>query len=154
VNRGYTLIELIVSIAIMAILAAIAVPLFNQPQVDSTWFREEVKSAVRFAQRQAVAQRRQVFVVVGTSTVALCYDSGCTARLEQFAPGLSVVNGGNRAYAPGTAYTLVAPAAMTGTLVPFSFSFNGLGQPSPLAGITFNVGSQAVIVTAETGYVQ
>jgi len=146
VNRGYTLIELIVSIAIMAILAAIAVPLFNQPQVDSTWFREEVKSAVRFAQRQAVAQRRQVFVAVGTSTIALCYDAGCLAKVDQITPGT--------AYAPGTAYTLVAPAGMTLTATPFSFSFNGLGQPSPIAGITFNVGSQAVIVTAETGYVQ
>ncbi len=138
-NRGYTLIELIVSIAIMAILAAIAVPLFNQPQVDSTWFREQVKSAVRYAQRQAVAQRRQVFVVVGANNVQLCYaDVSCAA------PVLQITTGG--------AYTLTAPTGIT--LAATSFSFNGLGQPSPLAGITFNVGSQAVIVTAETGYVQ
>jgi MSHA pilin protein MshC len=144
VNRGYTLIELIVSIAIMAILAAIAVPLFNQPQVDSTWFREQVKSAVRYAQRQAVAQRRQVFVVVDPSVsvnnVKLCYvNTGCGIPVLQITTG--------------TAYALTAPTgALTGA--PFSFSFNGLGQPSPLVGISFNVGSQAVIVTAETGYVQ
>jgi len=144
VNRGYTLIELIVSIAIMAILAAIAVPLFNQPQIDSTWFREQVKSAVRYAQRQAVAQRRAVFVVVGTTTVALCYDAGCLTRVPQFAPGA--------AFAPGTDYTLTVPSGVT--VVPTTFSFNGLGQPSPLIGVSFNVGSQAVIVTAETGYVQ
>ena len=77
--RGYTLVELVVSITIMAILAAITVPLFNQSQVDSTWFREQVKSAVRYAQRQAVAQRRPVFVVVGTSSVALCYDAACAS---------------------------------------------------------------------------
>jgi MSHA pilin protein MshC len=136
--RGYTLVELIVSITIMAILAAIAVPLFNQPQVDSTWFREQVKSAVRYAQRQAVAQRRPVFVVVGASSVALCYDSACASRVPEITTG--------------TAYTLATPTGIT--LSATSFSFNGLGQPSPLAGVSFNVGTQAVIVTAETGYVQ
>jgi MSHA pilin protein MshC len=145
VNRGYTLIELIVAISIMAILAAIAVPLFNQPQTDSTWFGEEVKSAVRYAQRQAVAQRRQVFVVVAANSVKLCYvDTTCAVPVQQIAPG--------KAYAPGTDYTLAVPTGIT--LSATSFSFNGLGQPSPLAGISFNVGSQAVIVNAETGYVQ
>jgi MSHA pilin protein MshC len=139
------LIELVVSISIMAILAAIAVPLFNQPQVDSTWFREQVRSAVRYAQRQAVAQRRQVFVAVDPSAsanyVKLCYvDASCAVPVLQITTG--------------TAYTLNAPTGMTLTGAPFSFSFNGLGQPSPLAGISFNVGSQAVIVNAETGYVQ
>jgi MSHA pilin protein MshC len=139
VNRGYTLIELVVSISIMAILAALAVPLFNQPQIDSTWFREQVKSAVRYAQRQAVAQRRQVFVVVGANSVKLCYvDTSCAVPVLQITTG--------------TAYTLTAPSGVT--LNPTSFSFNGLGQPSPLIGVSFNVGSQAVIVTAETGYVQ
>jgi MSHA pilin protein MshC len=141
VNRGYTLIELVVTISIMAILAAIAVPLFNQPQVDATWFREQVKSAVRYAQRQAVAQRRPVFVVVtaSTNTVKLCYvDASCAAPVPQLTTG--------------TAYILTAPSGVT--LVDTSFWFNGLGQPSPLAGISFNVGSQAVIVNAETGYVQ
>jgi MSHA pilin protein MshC len=138
------LIELVVSISIMAILAAIAVPLFNQPQVDSTWFRDQVRSAVRYAQRQAVAQRRRVFVVVDPSAsvnnVKLCYvDTSCGIPVLQITTG--------------AAYTLTAPTGtLTGPLV--SFSFNGLGQPSPLAGISFSVGSQAVIVNAETGYVQ
>jgi MSHA pilin protein MshC len=141
VNRGYTLIELIVAIVIMAILAAIAAPLFNQPQIDATWFREQVKAAVRYAQRQAVAQRRPVFVVVtaSTNTVKLCYvDTGCAAPVLQLATG--------------TAYILTAPIGVT--LADTSFWFNGLGQPTPLSGVSFNVGSQAVIVTAETGYVQ
>jgi len=142
VKRGYTLVELVVSISIMAILAALAVPLFNQPQIDSTWFREQVKSAVRYAQRQAVAQRRPVFVVVTappTNTVKLCYvDTTCALPVQQITTG-----------AP---YTLTAPSGVA--LADTNFWFNGLGQPNPITGVSFTVGSQAVIVTAETGYVQ
>src|SRR5258706_1719656 len=139
-NRGYTLIELIVAISIMAILAAIAVPLFNQPQVDSTWFREQVKSAVRYAQRQAVAQRRSVFVVVAANpanTVKLCYvDTGCAVPVQQITTG-----------AP---YMLTAPSGVT--LVDTSFSFNGLCQPNPLISVSFYLRSHAVIVTPPTRF--
>lgn len=137
-NRGFSLIELVVAITIMVILAAFALPLFNQRDVDATWFYEQVKAVVRYAQRQAVAQRRAVFVVVGTGTVELCYDGGCALPVPQITTG--------------TAYTLTAPSGIA--LSPTSFSFNGLGQPSPLAGISFTVAGRAVIVTAETGYVQ
>ena len=136
-NRGYSLIELVVTISIMAILAAIAVPLFNESQVDATWFNEQVKAAVRYAQRQAVAQRRSVFVVVSAGSVDLCYDAGCLLTVPEIRTG--------------TAYRLTAPSGIT--LSATSFSFNGLGQPSPLAGTSFSVGAKAVIITAETGHV-
>lgn len=138
-SRGFSLVELVVTITIMVILAFIALPLFNQSEVDATWFHEQVKAAVRHAQRQAVAQRRNVFVVVDASTVKLCYDAGC-------APGSRVqdIAGGD--------YTLNKPSNVT--LSPATFSFNGLGQPSPLGGISFSVGNKALVVTAETGHVQ
>jgi MSHA pilin protein MshC len=138
VNRGYSLIELIVTIGIMAVLAAVAIPYFNQSDVDTTWFHEQVKAAVRYAQRQAVAQRRSVFVIVSANSVELCYDVGCAVRVPQITTG--------------TAYILTAPSGIT--LGSTSFSFNGLGQPSPLAGVSFSVGPKSVIVTAETGHVQ
>jgi len=138
VNRAYSLIELVVTISIMVILAAVAMPYFNQSDVDTTWFHEQVKAAVRYAQRQAVAQRRSVFVVVSAGGVDLCYDAGCLLTVPEIRTG--------------TAYRLTAPSGIT--LSPTgSFSFNGLGQPNPLAGTSFNVGGKAVIVTAETGHV-
>ena len=45
--RGYSLAELVVVIVIATILAAIAIPQFNQPEIDATWYHEQVRSAVR-----------------------------------------------------------------------------------------------------------
>lgn len=136
--RGFSLLELIVTLTISGILAALAIPYFAQSEVDATWFRDQVTAAIRYAQRQAVAQRHAVFVVVGTTTVDLCYDAGCTARVQQAATG--------------TSYSLSAPGGVV--LTSSSFSFDGLGRPNPLTGVSFNVGVNPVVVNAETGYVQ
>src|SRR3954470_5252603 len=80
-RRGFTLIELVVVMTISAILAAIAIPLITDSQSKKTWYQEQVKSAVRYAQRQAVAQRRNIYVDVQAGQVQLCYavPPGCSA---------------------------------------------------------------------------
>jgi MSHA pilin protein MshC len=137
--RGYSLVELIVTLVVMGILAAMAIPYFSKSDPDATWFHEQVKAAVRYAQRQAVAQRRPVFVVIATNSVQLCYDALCTSRVQDFASGAN--------------YTLNAPSGTVLSPAPKTISFNGLGQPTPIAGDAFSVGGKGVTVTAETGYV-
>jgi MSHA pilin protein MshC len=61
---GFSLAELITTIVIIAILAAFALPKLNQQATETVYFSEQVKSAVRYAQKQAIAQRRNVYVVV------------------------------------------------------------------------------------------
>ena len=132
---GYSFMELVVVLVIAGILAAVVVPRFNQPEVDASWFYEQVKSGVRYAQRQAVAQRRSVYVVVDATTLRLCYDAGCASPVSDFGKAAS--------------YLLTAPSGVS--LTPVTFSFNGLGQPS--AGTTFSVGAFPVNIIAESGYV-
>jgi MSHA pilin protein MshC len=136
---GYTLAELVIVIAIAAILAAIAIPQFNQTAIDAAWYHEQVRSGVRYAQRTAVAQRRLVFVVVEAGPrLALCYADPCGTRVTQLATGADfIVN---------------APAGVALSISAAPLSFNGLGQPSSAATVT--VGGRTVTVNAETGYVQ
>ena len=137
--RGYTLAELVVVIVIAAILAAIAIPQFNQPAIDATWFHEQARSGVRYAQRTAVAQRRPVFVLVEAGpALALCYADPCGARVRDLATGNNFV--------------LTAPTGVALSISVSPLSFNGLGQPSAAATIT--VGARTITVNAETGYVQ
>src|SRR5574342_272637 len=87
--RGYSLIELVIVIVVAAILAAIALPIFNQPAIDAAWYHEQVRSALRHAQRTAVAQRRPVYVVLeaAPTRLSLCYAAGCGAGTRLPQPG-------------------------------------------------------------------
>jgi MSHA pilin protein MshC len=137
--RGYSLAELVVVVVIAAIMAALAIPLFNQPQIDATWYHEQVRAGVRYAQRTAVAQRRPVFVLVEAGPrLALCYADPCGARVTELATGNDFV--------------LNAPPGVALGISASPLSFNGLGQPS--SGATVNVGGKTVTINAETGYVQ
>lgn len=139
-NKGYSLVELVVTIVVATILAALAIPYFTGFSIDASWFNDQAKAAVRYAQRQAVAQRRSVHVVFAGSQLKLCYVAACTA-------GSEVLD-----LSSGAAYVIQAPAGVT--LSGANFFFNGLGQPIPTSGTSFVAGSGTVIVTAETGYVQ
>src|SRR6266571_2806936 len=134
---GFSLLELIVALVIAGILAAIAIPRFTDSESKATGFHEEVKAAIRYAQRQAVAQRRCVFVQVSATQVSLFYGDQTTCLitatpltfLATIAPGK----------APGDAYVLDAPSGVT--ISPTStFSFNGLGRPSSVSDISLSVG--------------
>ena len=41
--QGFTLLELVVTIVIAAILAALAIPHFNQREIDASWFNEDAQ---------------------------------------------------------------------------------------------------------------
>ena len=47
-----------------------------------------------------------------------------------------------------------APSGVTASASTSPFSFNALGQPGPIAGVTVTVGGGAIVVAGETGYVQ
>jgi MSHA pilin protein MshC len=141
--RGFTLAELVIVIVIAAILAAIAIPQFSQPEIDAAWFHEQARSTVRYAQRTAVAQRRCVFVQVAPPDLRLLYGDiiNCTITAT---PVRDLARGGD--------VVITAPSGVALNAAPNPFRFNGLGQPSAAATVT--VGGRTIVVNAETGYVQ
>lgn len=141
-NKGFTLIELIVIIVIVGIVALIAAPrFFTQSTFDASRFHEAAISAIRFAQKVAVAQRANVFVVTSATTLALCYDAGCATP---------VINPGG-----SDSFVLNIPAGIAITVT--SFNFNSLGQPIPnvltTLAITGDPTPRQIVVEQETGYV-
>lgn len=137
---GFTLIELVVVIAIATILAAFAIARINTKAFDTEGYANQVAASVRYAQKLAIAQRRTVFVVAIASNIKLCYsDATCATPVRE---------------PPGTDdFSKNAPSGVT--LSPASFSFSALGRPSGATTITVTGdGSKAITIAAETGYVQ
>lgn len=143
-ERGFTLVELILVMAIAGILAAVALPrLVGRNSFDSRGFADQLASTVRYAQKLAVAQRREVFVQIGTGQAGLCFlaASPCTSP----APG----PGGEKPY------TVSAPAGVA--LSPATtLGFDAAGRPDIAATLDILVngaGTYRVRVEQETGYV-
>jgi MSHA pilin protein MshC len=150
-SNGFTLVELIAVITVIGILAALAGPKFIGNDVFETRGAQgTLLSALRYAQKTAVAQRRVVYVSVNTAshTVCLGFTNNCSN------PVIDPVT--QSAYSK-TLSSLVTLSATNATL-----GFDGLGRPVPNAGATYSIqntvdvtqSAKVITVEAETGYVR
>lgn len=148
--KGFTLIELVVTMIIVGVLAVVAMPRLNTNTFDTTGFYQEVISSVRYAQKEAVAKHRIVCVTLAASSVTIRYakTTGTTCDTELVSP---------RGVSP---FTVTAKSGVT--LSPAtSFLFDALGRPrttsnTALAQLTVSItgdGTQSFVIEAETGYV-
>jgi MSHA pilin protein MshC len=151
---GFTLIELIVVMVLIGVLGAIgASRFFDRSAYDAAAYGEQLRAMVRYAQKLAIAQNRNVFVQGSLDGVALCYDAAipCPAASQVRVPAGDnsgktgndatrnyCQNGG--AYASGW-YCEGRPDGVTmnpvgGSLAPFFF--NALGRPCLAADLASN----------------
>jgi MSHA pilin protein MshC len=144
---GFTLTELVAVMIIAGILAAIAMTRVNTLSFDTSGYAARVAAMIRYGQKIAVSQRRDVHVVIAASSVSLCYSAGCGADALPEPPGTS-------------AFVANAPGDVTVSGGP-SFRFSSLGKPfigaSPAASaITVTIsgdGTRDVVIEKETGFV-
>ena len=70
-NAGFTMVELVVTIIVVGILAAVALPRFaDRSEFDAAGYADQVRSALEFARNSAIASRRNVCVVIAAGAVS------------------------------------------------------------------------------------
>lgn len=144
---GFTLVELVMAIVIAGILAAVVAPRFFDANLfRARGFADQVQTTLRYAQKAAVAQRRNVCVALTASTVSLTIANAAGAA-SPCAASLVLPAGSNSISAPsGSGITLAYNAA--------AFNFDALGRNTgPTITITVSGASNNIVVEAETGYV-
>lgn len=111
-NSGFTLIEMLIAIAIAAILLAVGVPSFNQIIRDNraTTQTNEVATALAIARSEALRRARSVSVCPSTN------NTSCSG--SNWAVGWIVVLDGNNSGAPNVSEVLRAFSAMNGSTTP------------------------------------
>ncbi len=149
-NRGFTLAELVVVIAIIGALAAAAIPRFvDQQTFQERGFYDEFLSAARYAQKFAVTTGCEVQLSISGSTYVLNQRAtNCTAggftRL--------VVHPGGRDST--VSFTGTAPAGLAFSISLSPVVFDALGKTTDGITRTVTVGAKSFQIVGATGFVQ
>lgn len=157
-SRGFTLVEMIVTLIIIGVLAVVALPRLNTRVFDTTGFYQEVLSSVRYAQKEAIAKRRFVCVTLVAGSATISYKATSTPTFPLTCDTDLV--------SPRGVSPFVVTAKTGVSLSPAStFVFDALGRPrttsnGALGSLTISISgtgpgdvAKSFVVESETGYV-
>jgi MSHA pilin protein MshC len=175
---GFTMVELVIVIVLVGVLGAIgAARFFNRTGFDAAAFADRSTGMLRYAQKLAVAQNRNIYVQATSQGLRLCYSN---ASLCPMADQVRAPSGSNSGSSASRAFCALGgswvqdwecegvPAGASMSLSQgaiAAFYFNGLGRPylpgdaadSSFTGLTLTITgddvSRTVSVAQETGYV-
>lgn len=177
---GVTLVELIAVMVIIAVLASFAAArFFERKSFDADAFTDQSRAMLRYAQKLAIGQNREVYVRLDGNSVALCFDSACSAANRVIAPsGANSGGASTNQYCANSSswYCEGRPRNITYTLSPAGdyagtlnfFYFDAQGKPffagdakgsatSAFKRLEMSIGgdglTRKVTVEPETGYV-
>lgn len=148
VQRGFTLVELIITMVVIGILAAVVGPRFFDRQIfDQRLFYEETLAAVRYAQKYALASGCRVQVTVNNGGFVLNRAESCQSGSYTCGPACAVPG------ADGSPYRGARPNDVSVVPNPFVVQFGSLGQPLGGAA-SVSVDGFQLNVHATTGFVE
>jgi prepilin-type N-terminal cleavage/methylation domain-containing protein len=137
-NNGFTLVELVIAIAVIGIIAVIGAPRFAKTSIFSERANsDKVKFLLKISQKAAMAQRRDIFIVKSGSSISACYINTTPCAANQSL----TLNGKD----------FSANIGNTNIVLP-SVKFNSLGN-TETSKITIQVGSRNIYIEAESGYI-
>jgi prepilin-type N-terminal cleavage/methylation domain-containing protein len=148
-SMGYTLIELIVVIAIGGILAGYVAPrLFDQSAFAQRGYADELAAALRGTQKAAVITGCPARLVLAAGSYAASQQAASGNACNPADTGWSTpVIGGDGSTLAGT-----APAGTTASPAG-TFQFDSQGRLVASPATTVTVGSRSLTLDAATGYV-
>lgn len=137
-SKGFTLIELVLVILIASILAAFAmakVGLFSG--IQEAGAAQSFSGFISGAQRLAIANRRNIYMVHSASKIDACYDALCATPATNF---------------DGSAMSLAVPTGSI-TYTSASYYFDPQGRPSFSGSFSVVYSGQTVHIEPDTGLV-
>jgi MSHA pilin protein MshC len=148
-KRGFTLVELIVTMVLIGVLAAVAIPrMFDATTFRSRGFYDEVVNAARYGQKLAVASGCDVELSITSGTgidggFALHQRAGsCTAGAFSRVVLRPAASG---------SFAASAPSGVTLSTTATPIIFDSLGRAS--GNFIVTVGDLNFTIAAESGYV-
>jgi MSHA pilin protein MshC len=147
-SPGFSLVELIVVIVVMAVLVGVAVPrFFGSGTFEAPAYARELASAARYAQKLAVVSGCPVDFTVGAGGYSLFQPQATTPACS----GALTMTLPVKHPATGEAFAAGVPTGVTlgGTLGTVQFSAAGV----PNAAASYAVADLTVSIAADSGYV-
>jgi len=144
-NRGFTLIELVVTMVLIGILAAVALPrFFDATAFHSRGFYDEVIQAARYGQKLAVASGCDVELSISGGSFAL-YQRADSCTSGAFTRAVLRPAGSD-------AFSAMAPSGVSLSATASSIVFDSLGRATS-GGVTVSVDERSFTIVGESGYV-
>jgi len=146
---GYTIVELVLVIVILAILGVLAGPrFFDNAAIDERAYADELAGTLRYAQKVAVASGCRVQAEIAAGSYALTQQSPqaghCNPTDTSFPVAVRLSTGESMSgSAPGG--VIAAPA--------ITFAYDALGRTNLASNQTIIVGARSLTIQANSGLV-
>ena len=141
-------------LVVLAALSVVAYPRFTQQSDFASFaFTQELKTAIRFANKLSIASGCSIRVAITASTYALHYPNNTDGNAATCDPPAAF--GSNPVINPTKTGNYTGTTSSGVTITSFGdFYFGTSGEPSSAGTITVNPGSRQIIIHSATGFVQ